>query len=1092
MRWTHRLRSFFPHGVQSRGARYFSKGFVLLGESSPNEVAAVVRGTEDYSVHISLSAQDVIVDCACPYFSGQGACKHIWATLVAAENAGYLKRIATMWDPMIDDGTVDDLDGFDEDDFDTDFEALPSGAPSTGTATKRAKTTPVPVPRKAPAPKIPEWKQKFLNLRPLESKLAPVFDKEEVRVVYVIEGPDSLASNGLVIHAGVCRRKKDGEWGKPAFQERSIRTNLDFTPEDRRIFALLTGALQTYQGEDRNFSSTLKLTADSHETLLPLLSATNRLFLRSTEDRNNLYPLRWEGGEPWQFCARIVKGAEDYTLTGLLKRSGVELPVTDAELVIPGLAVFRDCISPFNNSNVSQWIYLLRRNPSLRIPAADKEELLAEMARFSTLPQMELPEELRIQEGKLLAAHELRIRAPKDRAYFAEKFCEITFVYSGLKVRHGHLDAAVLDKTEGQYIRRDLAGEARVIQHLSELGMRQVLTWKSSGWGVSDKHLPAMVQKLVAANWLVEAEGALYRHSEKFTIDVVSGVDWFDVHGSADFDGHRIGLPELLRAASRGENMVRLGDGSFGVVPEEWLQRYRRIAGFGKDSESGLRFKRSQAGLLDVLLASQPDVRFDEGFRKVRRELESFSGVDSVDAPPTFHGQLRDYQRDGLGWLKFLRRFGFGGCLADDMGLGKTVQILSYLDSSERAGPALVVVPRSLIFNWKDEAARFAPRLKVLDLTGVARKERWDQINEHDIVLTTYGTLRRDVPDLKDIRFDVIILDEAQAIKNAATESAKATRLLNGSHRLALTGTPIENSLNDLWSLFEFLNPGMLGNASIFKNQIGENAQREVSGLLARALRPFILRRTKSQVAKELPAKTEQTIFCELEKEQRKLYNELRDHYRSALLGHIAKTGLKKAKIQILEALLRLRQAACHPGLIDRKKSGLVSSKLETLIPQLREVTAEKHKSLVFSQFTSFLSILREKLDAEGIAYEYLDGKTVDREACVRRFQEDPECPVFLISLKAGGLGLNLTAAEYVFLLDPWWNPAAEAQAIDRSHRIGQTRQVFAYRLIAKDTVEEKVLQLQNSKRELADSIMNADNSIIAGLDRETLELLLS
>jgi SNF2 family DNA or RNA helicase len=336
------------------------------------------------------------------------------------------------------------------------------------------------------------------------------------------------------------------------------------------------------------------------------------------------------------------------------------------------------------------------------------------------------------------------------------------------------------------------------------------------------------------------------------------------------------------------------------------------------------------------------------------------------------------------------------------------------------------------------------------------------------------------------------VLDEAQAIKNASTESAKATRLLNGEHRLALTGTPVENSLTDLWSLFEFLNPGLLGNAALFRSQTAANASGDSAGILARALRPFILRRTKDQVAKELPAKTEQTIYCELESQQRKLYNELRDHYRGSLLGQIERDGIRKSKMQILEALLRLRQAACHPGLIDVKRAADASSKLDTLLPQLREVIAEKHKALVFSQFTSFLSILRKKLDKEGIPYEYLDGKTRDRQSKVHHFQEDPQCPLFLISLKAGGLGLNLTAAEYVFLLDPWWNPAAEAQAIDRSHRIGQSRHVFAYRLIAKDTVEEKVLELQKTKRALADSILTPENSVLAGLDRETLELLLS
>ena len=305
-----------------------------------------------------------------------------------------------------------------------------------------------------------------------------------------------------------------------------------------------------------------------------------------------------------------------------------------------------------------------------------------------------------------------------------------------------------------------------------------------------------------------------------------------------------------------------------------------------------------------------------------------------------------------------------------------------------------------------------------------------------------------------------------------------------------MTGTPVENRINDLWSLFEFLNPGMLGTAAVLRTHAA--ATDDSVRILSQALRPFILRRTKEQVARELPPKTEQTIYCELEPDQRRLYNELRGYYRDSLLGRIDEVGIEKSRMHILEALLRLRQAACHPGLIDKSKSSEPSAKIDALLPQLQEVIDGGHKVLVFSQFTSLLAILKQRLDAEKIQYEYLDGQTRDRQGRVQRFQDDPDCRAFLISLKAGGLGLNLTSAEYVFLLDPWWNPAVEAQAIDRSHRIGQSHHVFAYRLIARDTIEEKVLDLQNTKRAIADAIIKADNSVIAGLSREHLELLLS
>jgi SNF2 family DNA or RNA helicase len=597
----------------------------------------------------------------------------------------------------------------------------------------------------------------------------------------------------------------------------------------------------------------------------------------------------------------------------------------------------------------------------------------------------------------------------------------------------------------------------------------------------------------------------VYRSAGSFDLHVSSGVDWFELHGAVEFGDTVAQLPELLAAMRRGESMVKLGDGSFGVLPEAWLKRYGLLTGLGDVHGDHVRFKRTQAGLLDALLAAQPEARCDARFAQVRDEMRSFAGIAAVAAPAGFQGALRPYQRDALGWFDFLRRFGFGGCLADDMGLGKTVQVLALLESrrelrerrpslSSPVGPSLAVVPKSLIFNWKQEAARFSPRLRVLDHTGFERVKGCAHFEDYDLVLTTYGTLRNDAVDFKDVRFDYLILDEAQAIKNADSVSAKSVRLLQADHRLALSGTPIENHLGELWSLFEFLNPGMLGAASVFKMTDGatRNPDEDTRKLLSRALRPFLLRRTKEQVLPDLPRKFEQTLYCELEPRQRQLYDQLRDHYRATLLKRVQTDGIGRAKIQILEALLRLRQAAIHPGLLDQDRVSEPSAKLDMLLPRVLEVIEEGHKTLVFSQFTGMLAILRRHLDREGVSYEYLDGKTRDRQTCVERFQTDPSCKLFLISLKAGGVGLNLTAAQYVFLLDPWWNPAVEAQAIDRAHRIGQTSQVFAYRLIARDTVEEKVLELQNTKRDLADAIVGANEGLIRNLASEDLELLLS
>jgi SNF2 family DNA or RNA helicase len=537
-----------------------------------------------------------------------------------------------------------------------------------------------------------------------------------------------------------------------------------------------------------------------------------------------------------------------------------------------------------------------------------------------------------------------------------------------------------------------------------------------------------------------------------------------------------------------------------GILPEGFAEQFEPMAALATKHDGRLRYGRIQVALLDALLAGQPRSQVDEAFEKIREELSRGERPEAEDEPEGFHGTLRHYQREGLGWLSFLERMGLGGCLADDMGLGKTIQVLGMLvrrqatirEQGMSHRPTLVIVPKSLVFNWIEEARKFAPGLRVLNHTGNTRLDESGALADWDLILTTYGTLRRDIVRHRETEFDYVVLDEAQSIKNAGSQAAKACRLLKARHRLALTGTPVENHIGELWSIFEFLNPGQLGSASRLRQFLAGGHGRGAAEVVARAVRPFLLRRTKTQVLSDLPEKTEQTIFCELGEAQRKAYDDLREHYRLELSGRIGRMGMGKSRIAVLEALLRLRQTACHPGLVDPKLIDDPGAKLETLLEQLDEVLAEGHKVLVFSQFTSFLAILRRQLDARSIPYEYLDGKTTDRQARVAHFQEDPECRLFLVSLKAGGQGLNLTAADYIYILDPWWNPAVEAQAVDRAHRIGQTRRVFAYRLIARDTVEEKILALQDRKRELAESIVRADESLITSLTADDVEMLLS
>jgi hypothetical protein len=790
-----------------------------------------------------------------------------------------------------------------------------------------------------------------------------------------------------------------------------------------------------------------------------------------------------QAGDGWHIVPYLVRGEERMKLDEALSAGpgGVVVAHGRIALLKPG--------APFH------WLVHMKRAGPLTVAAHEAPDFLTHVLNLPDPPEFELPPELQVETREAVMQPRIAIAKSKRDYRYADTTLEatLTFAYGDAQVSAGS-GRGIYDPRLRIYVRRDRAAEEAALRRLAALGFRPRMD-QQNVWSLAQAKLPAVVRDLVNEGWHVHVDGSTVRSHATLDLEITSGVDWFDLHGKADFGGVSAELPELLRALARRETMVQLGDGTFGVLPEEWLQRFGGLAALGTAHNHLLRFHRTQAGLLDALLAAQPAIRIDETFARFREKLRAFGGVRSADQPAGFRGELRHYQKDGLGWMHFLREFDFGGCLADDMGVGKTAQVLALLETrralradGETIGPSLVVVPKSLVFNWKQEAERFTPQLRVLDYTGIGRNAK--DVALWDLVVTTYGTLRQDAVELSGIEFDYVVLDEAQAIKNASTASAKAARLLRAKHRIAMSGTPVENHIGELWSLFEFLNPGMLGAVSAFKNL--RNPDLEQRAMLARALRPFILRRTKEQVAAELPAKTEQTLYCEMEPEQRKLYDELRAHYRNTLLHRVQREGMARSKMHILEALLRLRQAACHPGLIDQKRADGASGKTELLLAQLREVLDEGHKALVFSQFTSLLAILREHLDAERIPYEYLDGATRDRQERVEHFQSDRACPLFLISLKAGGLGLNLTAADYVFLLDPWWNPAIEAQAIDRTHRIGQTKPVFAYRLIARDSIEEKVLELQKTKRDLASAIVTADNSLIGGLQREDLELLLS
>ncbi len=610
------------------------------------------------------------------------------------------------------------------------------------------------------------------------------------------------------------------------------------------------------------------------------------------------------------------------------------------------------------------------------------------------------------------------------------------------------------------------------------------------------------IPKLTAAGYEVYGEADLVsakvnRHVPTISFRVSSEIDWFDVDAVVQFGDTQISLKDVRKAVRRRERFVKLADGSLGEIPAEWLEKYRYLFSMSEETDDGLRLAGAQITLLDQLLMEGDRVEADAEFQRRREHLRGFEEIKPSVMPQNISGTLRPYQKSGVDWLHFLHDYGFGGCLADDMGTGKTFTTLAFLQSLSETNHAtaatLLVLPRSLVFNWEREAAKFTPSLRLLNHAHATRAKDLAQFDEYDLVLTTYGILLRDIELLRRHRFHYVILDEAQAIKNPLSQSAKAVRLLAADHKLSLTGTPVENSTVELWSQFAFLNPGLLGNFEHFRTEfagaIEKNHDEIAAAFLRKLVHPFILRRTKDQVAPELPPRTEEILTVELEPGQKKLYDKTRDFYRDQILGIVDGSGVSDARMKILEGLLRLRQIANHPRLVE-PDTRAVSGKFERLLETLETLRAEGHKALVFSQFVSMLTLVREALDARKIPYAYLDGQTQDRQARVDAFQSDPNLPFFLISLKAGGVGLNLTAADYVIHIDPWWNPAVEMQATDRTHRIGQTRPVFVYKLITRETVEEKILLLQDRKRALVSQLISTETSFFKSLTKQDIELL--
>lgn len=579
-------------------------------------------------------------------------------------------------------------------------------------------------------------------------------------------------------------------------------------------------------------------------------------------------------------------------------------------------------------------------------------------------------------------------------------------------------------------------------------------------------------------------------------VEVKENIDWFDIHARIKFGEFEIPFKELRKLILKKKVEFKLPNGEIAIIPEAWLTRYADLFALSEtegDKEKPVLRKHHLNLVKELEDGNLAKVHISEKLRS----LGSFSGIKNYSLPDGFVGELRPYQKAGYNWLRFLNEFKLGGCLADDMGLGKTVQTLAMLQAEKEAGhgTTLLIMPTSLVYNWEMEASKFAPQLKVLNYTGTLRNKDVKRFEKYDIVLTSYGITRLDIELLKNFYFNYIILDESQVIKNPSSNIAKAVRELKSRYRLVLTGTPLENTTMDLWSQVSFINPGMLGSQTYFRQEyqvpIEKKGDEAKSKKLNSIIKPFVLRRHKSQVATELPEKVENIQYSVMTAEQEKRYEETKAYYRGRILDLIDKEGMGNSRFMILEGLTKLRQLANHPKMIEPSYTG-DSGKLEDITHMLENAMAEGHKVLVFSQFVKHLTLVRQYLKSNKIDFAYLDGASIDRKEQVDRFNKDPKVKAFLISIKAGGLGLNLTEADYVFILDPWWNPAVEAQAVDRAHRIGQKKKVFTYKFITRNTVEEKILTLQQKKLRLTQELITTEETIMKQLTRADIEQMLA
>lgn len=805
----------------------------------------------------------------------------------------------------------------------------------------------------------------------------------------------------------------------------------------------------------------------------------------------------------------FVKKNAHYTVQSLVKVGAQELKLTDNESESPLLFVYNhQCFCWRNKEVVILNEKFLPEGRATISAAAWKQQLSDWLLPLSQSYSLRFDKSLTKEINKVNPEPRVALTEKGDYLVFHP-----SFLYEGIETKPADGDQVLVPQGDGVLVvHRNREKENAFLQRLQSLHSGFVLNEKEGTMALKGAEVLRNNWFFLFIDAMKEAKTPVFGfealRSFRFNtakpqthIFISSHTDWFDAKVNIAFGNQQVTVADIKKALANKQQFVQLGDGSLGILPEDWLKKYSLLFRVGEGKTDNLKLSRYHLGVVDELYANRDESELELQLEEKYEQLRTFDTIREIDPPSTLRTILRPYQVSGYQWLNYLKEVNWGGILADDMGLGKTVQALSYLEYYRRTEGnlrALVVCPTTLIYNWENEIRKFTPTLRYRIHHGALRTRKKEELENVEIIITTYGTLRSDIKILSALELDYAVLDESQAIKNPSSKVTKSAVLLQAKHRLCMSGTPLQNNTFDVYAQMNFLNPGMLGSVEFFRQEfaipidkMGEPDRKEH---LRKLLYPFILRRTKEQVAKDLPEKQEMVLFCEMEEEQRNIYDAYRNDYRSQILGSIESQGIQKSQLTILQGLMKLRQICDSPAILNEaEKFPNHSIKLDELARELKEDMSD-HKALVFSQFLGMLGLIREKLVELEIPFVYFDGSTSapDREKAIQRFQQDDSIRVFLISLKAGGVGLNLTAADYVYIMDPWWNPAVEQQAIDRTHRIGQTKNIFAYRMICKDTIEDKILQLQERKRALAKDIISDDTGFVKSLTREDVEYLFS